>query len=73
MTVDEEFDDSDDEFDENSDPLYLKYCFEGASSISELAAALRQLAGDLERRAVDGWRLHGSVDGGWAHLIREGA
>lgn len=65
--------DADDEFDdENSDTLYLKYCFEGVTSVTGLAIALRSLADDLDRRAADGWRLDGAVDGGWAHLVRQG-
>lgn len=55
---------------ENDDLMYLKYCFEGASSISELATALRLLADDLERRESAGWFLVEPINGGWAHLER---
>jgi hypothetical protein len=60
-------DDEDD--DDRQDQLYLKYCFEGAASLPELASALRALAEDLDRRAGKGWRLGTPVDGGWVQLI----
>ena len=65
-----EYDDWDDE---NHEPLYLKYGFEGAASLAELSAALRCLAADLDLRAASGWRLDAPVDGGWAHLSRDEA
>ena len=68
--VDDQSDDERDEHDDGSDTLYLKYCFEGASTLAELASALRALAEDLERRAATGWRLGGPVDGGWAHVVQ---
>ena len=57
--------------DENVDTLYLKYCFEGAQTLPELAAMLRGLADDVEHRAADGWRIEGDVENGWAHLVRD--
>ena len=69
---DEYEDDYEDEYDdERSEPLYLKYCFDGAASLDELAGALRGLADDLERRGAEGWRLDSPVDSGWAHLVRD--
>ena len=66
-----EFDDDVDLDPDHEDVLYLKYCFEGASSLPELVVALRRLASDLETRTAEGWYLAESVDGGWAHLLRE--
>jgi hypothetical protein len=64
----------DDEWDEeDNDLLYLKYLFEGATTLAELSAALRRLADDLDRQASQGWRLMAPVNGGWAHLVREEA
>ena len=63
-------DEFDDESDDGSDTLYLRYCFEGASSLAELARAMRGLAVELEQRAAEGWRMDGPVEGGWAHLMR---
>jgi hypothetical protein len=65
-------DDGDDEWDEeNNDLIYLKYMFEGAASVGELSASLRQLADGLDRQAAEGWSMAGPVDGGHVHLVRE--
>ncbi|MEX2557788.1 MAG: hypothetical protein WEB06_19430 [Actinomycetota bacterium] len=61
----------DDEVDEGSDVIYLKYCFKGASSSAELAVELRSLAGELERRGADGWRMDAPIEDSWAQLVRE--
>jgi hypothetical protein len=61
-----------DEWDEeNDDLLYLKYMFEGAASITELTAALRHLADELDQQGAAGWRLAEPVCNGYAHLKRE--
>lgn len=65
LGIDDDIDDSDED---RFDPIYLKYCFEGATSLRQLAFALRALADDLDRRVAEGWRLSEPVDGGWAHL-----
>ena len=58
--------------DDRHDPIYLKYCFDGARTLAELAASLRALAETPRRaRAASGWRLDSPVDGGWAHLARD--
>jgi hypothetical protein len=54
----------------NDDVLYLKYCLEGAASLSEVAGVLRSLAADLERRASAGWSLIAPVDNGYLHFCR---
>jgi hypothetical protein len=60
------------EWDEEDDDLvYLKYMFEGAASISELSAALRRLADELDQKGAAGWRLPEPVCSGYAHLVRE--
>ena len=68
-----DFDDADDDaFDDGrSDPIYLKYCFEGVATLPDLAGALRELAAELERRVGNGWTLDAPVEDGWAHLVRE--
>jgi len=66
-----ERDDDDDLDPEREELLYLKYCFEGVSSLPELAVALRRMALDLEARVAEGWYLAESVDGGWAHLRKD--
>jgi hypothetical protein len=64
-------DDPVDEFkEENDDPVYLKYMFDGAASIAELSAELR-LADQLDKQSAGGWRLAEPVASGWAHLTRE--
>jgi hypothetical protein len=59
------------EDDENFDPYYLKYCFDGAVGLAELSARLRELADDFDERAAGGWRMQGCVEGGWATLVRD--
>ena len=66
-------DDEDDVDEETNDLLYLKYCFEGAASLSDLAAGMRSLADELDLRAADGWSLAGPIEGGHARLVRKGA
>ena len=70
---DEFFDDEDDEDEldeESNELLYLKYQFEGCSTIGELSGRVRGLAAYLDCLRADGWRLE-PVEGGHAHLIRE--
>jgi len=57
--------------DDRHDPIYLKYCFDGARTLAALAASLRTVAEALDARAASGWRLDSPVDGGWAHLVRD--
>jgi hypothetical protein len=64
--------DGDDEWDEeNNDFVYLKYMFDGAASIAELSASLRQLADEFDRQAAEGWSMTDPVDSGHVHLTRE--
>lgn len=68
MSTDFDPTDEDEPDDEGFDSIYLKYCFEGARTVAELAASLRGVAETLEARAASGWRLSSPVEGGWAHL-----
>jgi len=66
-----DFEDEDDPFDDpNHELLYLKYHFEGASTIAELQRMLRGFADYLDCQVANGWQLVEPVDGGWAHLER---
>jgi hypothetical protein len=61
-------DDDDDDIDDGSETLYLKYEFDGLSTLAGLADALRDVAEELDERDVAGWRLGSPVESGWVHL-----
>ena len=64
-------DDFDDELvDPDRDLHYLKYAFDGAATLDDLAASLRRYADGLIGRRAEGWQLEEPVDGGWAQLVR---
>ena len=75
VDFDDEFvdgEDDDDEWEEeNVELLYLKYQFEGCSTIGELSEQLRGLAGYLDCLRLNGWRLEHPVGDGHARLVRE--
>ena len=54
--------------DDGSETLYLKYEFDGLSTLGGLAATLHDLADELEDREAAGWRLAGPVESGWVHI-----
>jgi hypothetical protein len=72
FSVDDDFDDEEEvEWDEESNELlYLKYMFEGCSTLADLSVRLRGLADELWRRSTEGWELAQPVDRGHAHLVR---
>jgi hypothetical protein len=65
-----DFEDDDDDDDPNHELVYLKYHFEGASTIPELQRMLRGFANYLDCQLANGWQLADEVDGGWVHLAR---
>lgn len=55
---------------EHNEFLYLKYTFDGCSTLAELSGQLRALADHLACKSAEGWQLAQAVEGGHAHLCR---
>jgi hypothetical protein len=56
------------EVDAGSETLYLKYEFDGVSTLGGLAAVLHDVADEMDDREAAGWTLAVPVESGWVHL-----
>ena len=62
--------DEEDDWEEYNYILPMKYMFDGAKTLSELAASLRDFADVMESYAVE-HELSDPVDGSWVPIVRK--
>ena len=59
----------DDEPEDDREPLRGKWVMDGAATLAEAAAKLRERANELDKLASEGWTLDGSVNDDWGFLV----
>lgn len=64
--------DYDDEPEDDREPLRGKWVMDGATTLAEAAAKLRERADELDRLAGEGWVLDGPIGDDWGFLVPPG-